>query len=110
MKRPSPAQRFKWRKNMTLKLKEKGKGCVFADGDCMTWLPLQLTHIIRVSESWKWEMVEENCMLACQLHHHIFDNDNRKRWDLKNIDVVLQRMKELDEKDWVRMPNLTDKL
>ena len=101
---------YKKRKELKNIHLENGERCVFADGNCLTWLPLQLMHVIRTSERKDLELEINNTFLACQHHHDIFDNDNDKRWNLNNINVVLQRMKELDEKYWFRFTNLKDRL
>lgn len=83
--------------------------CVFCGAGKNKWPGLTLLHVIRKSESKKYKLMKENCFLACLQCHDVFDNDNSKRWNLPNIDIVLERMKSLDTGYYNRFINLKDR-
>ena len=59
---------------------------------------VQLVHIIRQSYSLQLQDEPNNCILGCHHCHEIFDNERIEEvLKLKGIDMVLARMKEMDE-------------
>ena len=59
---------------------------------------VQLVHIIRQSYSIPLQDDKRNCVLGCQHCHEIFDDGGIEEvLRLKGIDMILARMKELDE-------------
>lgn len=59
---------------------------------------VQLVHIIRQSYSIQLQDDKRNCVLGCQHCHEIFDDGGIEEvLRLKGIDMILARMKELDE-------------
>ena len=69
--------------------------CFFCGGRAV-----DLIHIIRQGDSIKLRDDEENCLVGCRECHKEFDDGDFTT--LKNIEKVLEKMKELDEKYYQR--------
>jgi 5-methylcytosine-specific restriction endonuclease McrA len=64
---------------------------------------LDSTHIVRRSYAQCLETEERNIILACRNHHNDFDSGTKEqRRALNNLDLVLDRMAELDYLYYVR--------
>lgn len=76
-------------------IEEYGQKCLLGNHFCSS---PQLVHIIRQSYSIELQDDKENCTLGCQDCHSIFDDGEIDEvMKLKGIEVVLNKMKDLDE-------------
>ena len=76
-------------------MKLNNRKCFFCGGRAV-----DLVHIIRQGAKAGLRDKEDNCIVGCRDCHKVFDDGDYTT--LKNIDKVLERMKELDEMYYLR--------